>query len=373
MTMSYKEIIEQLKGSGNLRRIPEDTPSVNNLIDFSLNDYLGLAANTELQDEFFSNEKHRHIPMTSSAARLLASSQTAYQSLENKLAVLYSRPVLIFNSGYHANTGLISSLAEGKTLILADRLVHASMIDGIILSKSRFIRFRHNDTEHLRQLLEDNEEEFDRIIILVESYYSMDGDQAPLEEIISLKRSYRNTLLYVDEAHAFGVLGPNGLGLCKGSQYYNDIDIVVGTFGKAGASMGAFCAFADPLIREYIINRARSFIFSTAFPPMTAAWTEFMIDHIVEMDSQRKHLLHLGNLLSSDSDSSVPHHIFPVIIGNADKAVKLSEKLLETGLKVLPIRTPTVPPGTERLRISLSASMTSDDIFRLKNSLGSLL
>lgn len=366
---SYNGIINQLESTGNLRRIPSDTSSRTDIVDFSLNDYLGLGTRTDLQEEFFNDEANRRIPMTSSASRLLASAQEAYFSLEEKLQGLYGRPALLFNSGYHANTGLISSLAEGNTLILADKLVHASMIDGMVLSKCRFMRFRHNDAAHLQRLIDANCDDYDRILILVESVYSMDGDVAPLADITRVKRSCPKALLYVDEAHALGVLGPQGLGLCRGADFYEDVDIVIGTFGKACASSGAFCAVADPVVKEFAVNRARSFIFSTALSPMTAAWTEFMIDRMVKMDREREHLLKLGALLADEAPPSLPHHIFPVIVGDAEKAVRLSRELLDEGLKVLPIRTPTVPPGTERLRISLSAAMTSQDIMRLKDAL----
>lgn len=369
----FEEILSNLRVTGNLRKIPEDTSHRKDLIDFSLNDYLGLGERTDLREEFFSSESNRLLPMTSSASRLLASSQEAYFSLEEKLGSLYDRPVMLFNSGYHANTGLISSLSIGNTLILADKLVHASMIDGMTLGKVRFMRFRHNDPAHLKHLIEARSKEYDRILILVESVYSMDGDIGPLEEIAAIKRSTPKAMLYVDEAHAFGVLGTKGLGLCRDSALYGDVDFVVGTFGKACASMGAFCAFANNDLRDYAVNRSRSFIFSTALPPMTAAWTEFMIDHIIEMDSQRQHLLHLGAQLAGDKSVGTPHHIYPVIVGSAEKAVRLSQQLLREGLKVLPIRTPTVPPGTERLRISLSTSMTGNDISHLRTAIDRLL
>ena len=202
----------------------------------------------------------------------------------------------------------------------------------------------------------------------------MDGDRCDIERLAELRRRTPGAMLYIDEAHAVGVEGPGGLGMCRASASYADIDIVVGTFGKAFASMGAFCA-VSPVIRDYLVNRSRSLIFSTALPPVTAAWTLFLLEKILLMDSERSHLRRLGIELQSrlqplSPDFSIsPGHIQPLVLGSAEKAVGFSHRLLETGLKVLPIRTPTVPPGTERLRISLSAAMTTADIDRLANEI----
>ncbi len=370
----YNEILTRLADTGNLRHIPADSTARTELLDFSTNDYLGLATRSDLQEEFYAQPGVMTIPLTSSASRLLASTQRRYEELEELLTDLYGRPALLFNSGYHANTGLISALAEGSTLILADRLVHASIIDGMVLSKARFMRFRHNDTTHLAELLRRHAADYDRVLIVVESVYSMDGDTAPLEEIAALRHDTTNALLYVDEAHAVGVCGPTGLGVCHGTTWYDDVDILVGTFGKACASMGAFCAVKEQALRDYALNRARSFIFSTALPPLNAAWTTFILRRIIGMNDERAHLHKLAGQLAASlarilPERPIPSHIQPVIVGSADKAIALSKALLENDIKVLPIRTPTVPPGTERLRISLSAAMTPDDIERLTSSL----
>lgn len=367
---SFAEITHALRSTGNFRSIPSGDNAQADLIDLSSNDYLGLASLHELQEKFFADRQNRQIPMTSSAARLLAGEQREYLELEHYLQDLYNRPALLFNSGYHANTGLISSLAQaGKSLIVADKLIHASIIDGITLSKSDFSRFRHNDFNHLERILAKDASKYERVIIVVESLYSMDGDRADIESLIDIKKRYPNSLLYVDEAHAFGVEGPRGLGICQGLANFDMVDVVVGTFGKACASMGAFAAVSQE-IKEYIINRARSFIFSTAIPPLTAAWTRYMIETFIPMDNRRNHLCQLGDKLKSILQPLSPQfpitasHIQPLVIGDALRTVDISNKLREEGFKVLPIRTPTVPPGTERLRISLNASLTLEDIDR---------
>ena len=231
------------------------------------------------------------------------------------------------------------------------------MIDGIVLSKAPFQRFIHNDFNRLESILKKEHERWERIIVAVESVYSMDGDRTSLDALIDLKKRYGNVMLYVDEAHAFGALGKRGLGLCAEHDDFEDIDVTVGTFGKACASSGAF-AVMNAELRDYAINRSRSFIFSTALPPMSCAWTRFMIDTFTGMEEERRHLHELGRRIAEAAGFTESRYIVPVIAGSAAKAIEMSKKLLERGFKVLPIRTPTVPPGTERIRISLNAAMS---------------
>ncbi len=379
MPHSYEQTLEQLRSSGNFRTIPAPDHSGRMMTDMSSNDYLGLATRSDLQQQFFDNDTNRSIAMTSSAARLLAGAQTQYSLLEERLSELYGgKAALLFNSGYHANTGLIPALAsEPRTLIVADKLVHASIIDGIMLSKSPYKRFTHNDFDRLEQIVAKEHDSYDRILVITESIYSMDGDSADLDRLTTIKHLYPKTMLYIDEAHAIGVTGNRGLGLCRSHKDFADIDVIVGTFGKALASAGAFCITA-PTLRDYAVNRARSFIFSTALPPINCAWSRFMLDTTLTMDNERRHLHTIYSMLfdalekSSFRTPPEPSHIQPVIIGSAGGAIELSHRLSDEGFKVLPIRTPTVPPGTERLRISLSASISTERIERFIKALNSL-
>lgn len=372
----YADILSTLRREGNLRTIPSGH-SATGVIDLSSNDYLGLALRPDLQEEFFSRHGSSALPLTSSASRLLAGRQDEYAALESLLSQLYDRKTLLFNSGYHANTGMVSSIARAaKTLIVADKLVHASIIDGITLSGAPFTRFRHNDFGHLERILQKEAAAYVQVLVVVESVYSMDGDRADIDSLAALKDKYDNLILYVDEAHAFGVEGERGLGLCRSACRYADIDIIVGTFGKACASVGAFCAVNDAL-HDFLVNRARSFIFSTSLPPLNVEWTRFMIEKFITMDAERAHLHALGRQLtdilaplSPDFDIT-PSHIQPFVTGDPVKAVSLSQKLLQQGFKVLPIRVPTVPPGTDRLRISLNAALTAGDIARFGDILNS--
>ena len=336
--------------------------------DLSSNDYLGLAEDPELADAFLASTDINAAMMTSSASRLLGPRQSAYEALEGTLAELYGRPALLFNSGYHANVGIIQTLADRRTLVLADKLIHASVIDGLRLAGAAFERFRHNDIEHLQRLIDRRKADFDRLLVVVESVYSMDGDCAPLEELAELKQHYPSLLLYVDEAHAVGVCGPGGLGLSAALPEPGAADIVVGTHGKALASSGAY-AICSSALRSYFINKARSLIFSTALPPLQALWSKYIIERVAEMDSRREHLRRLATDLAAITGCSHSGHIQPLVTGSAESAVRLSAQLLEGGYKVLPIRTPTVPPGTERLRFSLSAALPAEAIKNLNTIL----
>lgn len=346
----YEDKLANLWNSSNLREIPADSLG-SDLIDLSSNDYLGVASNQRLREEFLNQP----LPaLTASASRLLAADQQEFAKLEALLRDYYSAWPLLFNSGYHANVGAISALAKERCIILADKLVHASMIDGIMLSRAPFERFRHNDVEHLRRLLEKHASKAENVLVLIESVYSMDGDQAPLQEICELKRDFPNMLIYCDEAHALGVCGPCGLGLAR---QLPEVDFIVGTLGKAIGSMGAYVVCRKQLHREYLVNTARSLIFSTALPPLNVAWSRHVLEHVPQMEEERRRLRKLSQQLAEVLGGK-PSHIQPYIVGSSEAALGLSASLREVGFKVLPIRTPTVPPGTERLRFSLSAALT---------------
>lgn len=359
--MDYKALLDRLASSGNLRSIPSG--QTHPVIDLSSNDYMGYAADPSLQQRFFSSAANTAIPLTSSAARLLAGSQSHYRALEDRLGDLYGRPALLFNSGYHANTGLISGLTDASDIILADKLVHASIIDGMKLSDASHARWRHNDISHLERLIVRHRTERPdaRIWIVVESVYSMDGDTAPIDALFDLKRRHDNVMLYVDEAHAVGCIGHRGLGVVADKADADMADVVVGTFGKALASQGAY-AILSPMLREVAINRCRSFIFSTALPPMSAAWSLFILEHSIGQDDRRAHLAEMSARMRRNLGLDQGTQIIPYIIGDAVRTLDISRTLLDRGIKILPIRTPTVPPGTERLRISLNASITPEEI-----------
>lgn len=355
-----------LEASGNLRTIP--SAPARSMVDMASNDYLGLAARYDAGEfaELAAGLAGRH-NLSSSASRLLAIRQEEYAALEGLLASLYGGAALLFNSGYHANVGLIQALAGPGTLFLVDRLAHASVYDGLMAAgaKCRWKRFAHNDMAALESLVERHYDEADTIVTVVESVYSMDGDTAPLRELAALRDRCDRMLLYVDEAHAVGVRGRRGLGLAEELGVTDRIDLLAGTFGKALASSGAFVACA-PDMRGYLVNSARPLIFSTAIPPLSAAWTREMLLRSLTMEQERNSLARLSEWFSGELErvtggrTSSASQIVPLVTGDAARAVSLAARLREGGYLALPIRRPTVPPGGERIRFSLNAGMTRD-------------
>lgn len=242
----FKQQLEQLGAQNQYRSIPDlihqgryITRENCKMLNMSSNDYLGLASDENLRRSFLQQYGGNFPSFTSSSSRLLTGNFPIYTDLEELVAQRFQREsALLFNSGYHANLGILPALTTTKSLILADKFVHASMIDGIRLSRCAFFRYRHNDYEHLKNLLEKNVGKFDRTFIVTESVFSMDGDVADLKQLVQLKKQFPNTYLYVDEAHAIGVYGQNGLGIAERDNLIAEIDLLVGTFGKALASWG---------------------------------------------------------------------------------------------------------------------------------------
>ncbi len=354
------DILKTLQKESRLRSIPLHPER--ELLDLSSNDYLSLAIHSDkYKEEFF--DRFSDASFSSSASRLLSAKQKHHIDLENYLESLYGSPALLFNSGYHANVGAIGALTSiPSTIFLCDKLIHASMVDGLRMAGSEFKRFPHNDMEKLWKLVEKESQSYERIVIAVESIYSMDGDEAPLESIVKIKKNFPKVILYVDEAHAFGVRGEKGLGLSEEKGLIGDIELLIGTFGKAAASIGAFAVCSSEM-KSLLINCARPFIFSTALPPVNVAWSRFMTEKIVKMTSARSHLSELSRNFKRELEeiSGKPIHstsqIIPYQTGSAEVALSLASLLKDNGILALPIRRPTVPPGGERIRFSLGADL----------------
>ena len=342
------------------------------MVNLSSNAYLGLANNISLRKEFLKTITPETFLPTSSSSRLLTGNFTDYQELEQQLAAMFgTESALIFNSGYHANTGILPAVSNAQTLILADKLVHASLIDGIRLSSAKCIRYRHNDLSQLQRLISENHNAYEQIIIVTESIFSMDGDEADLHALVQLKKSYSNILLYVDEAHAFGVRGDNGLGCAEEQECINDIDFLVGTFGKAIASAGAYIVCRQ-LIREYLINNMRTFIFTTALPPINIQRNSWVLERLPDLQQKRTHLLQISEklkeaLTTKGYNCPSVSHIVPMIVGASEDTILKAEELQRKGFYALPVRPPTVPDGTSRIRFYLTADITYHDIDQLIN------
>lgn len=277
------------------------------------------------------------------------------------------RDCLYLNSGYDANSGIISTLFGEHDLLLVDKLAHASIIDGMLHSKAKSMRFAHNNMEHLEKLLSLHASHYANVIIVTEAVFSMDGDRAKLKHIVELKKQYPNVLIYVDEAHSFGLLGEGGLGLCQELAVLDQVDFIMGTLSKAIGSQGAFL-ICPRVVKYYLVNYMRSFVYSTALPPFNVAFSMYMVGllNTTIMQYRRDYLnkicnyLHL-NLMEMDLTPS-ESQIQPLITGDNDKAAYMSEVFKHAGLLALPIRYPTVPLNKVRLRISLNCNLRIDDV-----------
>ncbi len=379
---SYAAELERLEATGSLRALPQAeslgrwiSRDGRRMLNFSSNDYLGLASERRLAEEFADSLHSTSsgggwLPLSSSSSRLLTGNHEAYGALEERLAAMYGREsALVLSSGYHMNSGVLPALCDRKTLILADKLVHASLIDGIRLCEGRCVRFRHQDYAQVESILEKEAGAYERIFIVTESIFSMDGDLAPLQRLVEIKHKWPSVMLYVDEAHAVGVRGANGLGLAEECGCIGDIDLLCGTFGKALASVGAYVV-CDRVIKEYLVNKMRTLIFTTALPPVNVAWSLFVMERLQQFGGRREHLDRISSEVRKAfalRGMQMPSgsHIIPMIIGSSADAVLRAEDMQRHGFYVLPIRPPTVPEGTSRLRFSLTAALEEEDIAKL--------
>jgi len=365
------EELKKLEENRQLRLLPninsksdgKITVDGREFVNFASNDYLGLSTKTELRHEFLQNFDYS---LSSASARLLTGSSPEFSELEKTVATLFGKEAaLVFNTGYQANLGVVSALIDKGDVVFSDKLNHASIIDGMQLSKGKFggdfFRYKHLDYENLENLLKSKRNNYKRAIIISESVFSMDGDVTDIDKLVELKNKY-NCLLMIDEAHAFCSYGRNLSGLCYGK----DVDIITATFGKAVGSFGAFCVSNEKII-SYLVNKARSFIFSTSIPPINIAWSNWLLTEKRDfVEKQKEKLVLLVNSvhkLMQERGFVTPSssHIIPIIIGDNDKTVKVSEKLRSMGYYIPAIRPPTVPVGTSRLRISLTADCILED------------
>lgn len=375
MTMKWMEQeLQSLAGESLERKLRDSAPVAGRpgyilrdgqeLLNLSSNDYLGLAQHPAII------EAMRTALLTegagSGASRLVTGNWTPYRELEDALADWQqSGAALVAANGYMANTGVISALVGRGDVVFSDRLNHASIVDGVTLSRAEHARYRHNDMEHLRHLL-DKHRGARRKLIVTDTIFSMDGDQAPLLELVQLKGQH-GAMLMVDEAHSGGIYGGNGEGLCHSLGIHGDIDIHMGTFSKAFGLYGAYVCGSETLVR-WLVNKARPFIYSTALPPSIIAGISQSLE-IVRSESDRRRLLLAasckfrtmlrdGGFQTSDGDSP----IVPVIVGDNAAALRFSAELQEAGIAAVAIRPPTVPEGTARIRFSLSAVHTEREL-----------
>lgn len=337
------------------------------------NNYLGLADHPNLKEAAIrAVEKYG---VGSGASRLVSGTMELHASLEERIASFKgTERALLFNSGYAANTGVIPALAQKGDILYCDKLNHASIVDGCLLSRAQLVRYPHNDMAVLRRRLAEYRGK-GRSIIITDGVFSMDGDMANLPELVALKKEF-GALLMVDDAHGTGVLGPNGRGTAEHFGLQSEIDITMGTLGKALGGFGAYIAGSKEIV-EYLVNKARSFIFSTSLPPavLAAASAAFdIVDSSTGADLRRSlagNAAFLRNSLREAGFDTLGSEtqILPVFVGEAQNTMEFSRALLDEGVFVQGIRPPTVPVGSSRLRCTLMATHEQAELQNVVNAM----
>ena len=334
------------------------------LINFSSNDYLGLAQHPKLKDA--AAGAANQWGAGAGAARLICGTLPPHRELEETIAKFKgTAAALSFGSGYAAAIGAICALVGSDDVVVLDKLVHASLVDGARLSGAKLRVFKHNDVEDLESILKWAREKSGvraRVLVITESVFSMDGDCAPLREIVELKDRY-GAWLMVDEAHALGVLGKGRRGLAEELNVANRIEVQMGTLGKAVGSSGGFIAGSEVLI-DHLINSARSFIFSTAPGPSAVAAARVGIEIIASDEGEKLRARLIENVHALEKEARTA--IVPMVLGEEERALQAADKLKEAGFLVPAIRYPTVARGKARLRVTLSAAHTTEQIAALR-------
>jgi 8-amino-7-oxononanoate synthase len=345
------------------------------LINFAGNDYLGLSLHPALiaASRDFTEKYGAGV----AASRLVTGDHPAFSELEAKIAAAKRQEsALALASGYQTNLTVLAALADAEVIgrpvtVLADRLAHHSLLQGAILSGARLMRFRHNDCGHLEELLRTRTAKGESCVVVTESVFGMDGDIADLLQISLLTRQFE-ALLYVDEAHATGVFGSRGFGLCE--DFSENIDVAMGTFGKALGGFGSYLGLPR-ILREFLVNRCGGLIYSTGLPPAVLGAMGAALDLVPALAAERAALLSRAENLRAklrgagfDCGLSASQ-IIPLVIGGERETLDLAAKLEARGFLAAAIRPPTVPPGTSRLRLSLSAAHDAQDVAALADAL----
>jgi 8-amino-7-oxononanoate synthase len=333
------------------------------LVNLCSNDYLGLAADPRLRQA--AAEAALREGAGSGASRLVAGDLPVHGALERRLAAWKGREAaLLFNSGYHVNAGVPAVLVGRGDAVFSDVLNHASIVDGCLLSRAELVRYGHCDAGELDGLLARTKAR--RRLVVTDAIFSMDGDAAPLRDLAEIC-DRRGAMLYVDEAHSAGVLGPTGAGLAEALGVEDRVDVHMGTLGKALGAFGAYVAGARPLV-ELLVSRARTFVFTTALPPAACGAALAALELVRAEPERRARLAALGARLAAGLGalgfdvSRVASPIFPVVLGSEARALAASRALRDRGFFVRAIRPPTVPRGTSRLRVALSAAHTDAQV-----------
>lgn len=374
MEKIYQEHIERIKDSGKHRRLPQCRQDYSaDFLNFSTNDYLGLSRHPKIL--FGAANALKAYGFGATGSRLISGNTQLHEALEAEIAAgKKTAKALFFATGFQANTSALSALIDPavlkqKPLVFFDRLNHASLYQAVLKNDVTLIRYRHLQVDHLEEFLEKYKNDDRPKFIVTETIFGMDGDRVLLEPLIKLAKNY-NCFLYLDEAHATGLYGEKGYGLSTNYDLSGITHVVMGSFSKALGGQGGYVASSENIC-EFLLHKANGFIYSTAPAPVILGGALAAWQLIPELDAEREHLQSLAlelrkslNNLSINTGQS-DTHIIPLATDNEAHCLKLQHALLQEKIIVSAIRPPTVPPGTSRLRIALSAKHSFDDIDRL--------
>lgn len=367
-----KKELEEIENKGLLRklRLLEGAQEAKVVIEgmevlnLSSNNYLGLANDPRLKKA--AQDAIEKYGIGSGASRLISGNMELHEQLEKKIAQFKeAEAALLFNTGYMANAGIISALMDRGSIIFSDKLNHASIVDGIILSRAEYKRYPHKDVKTLEKFLKASKG-YKKKLIITDSIFSMDGDIAPLPELTSLAEKY-DAWVFIDEAHATGVLGKHGRGAVEHFALEGTVDIQMGTLSKAAGTFGAFACGSKSFI-DYLINKSRSFIYTTALPPAVCAASITALDIIQNEPERRQRLWQNVDLMKKGLDNlgfntmGSQTTIIPIAVNDIQTIVDFSRKLFEAGIFALGIRPPTVPEGASRLRVTVTSEHTTQDL-----------
>lgn len=333
-----------------------------NLINLSSNDYISLATDEDLRSKFYT--EYCNLPLSSSSSRLISGTYDYIFQLEEELYRIYGKESIVFNSGFDANSCLIESICSKDTLIITDRLNHASIYKGILDAKAKFITYEHLNLDKLEKLLEKYNEKYKEILVITETIYSMDGDFCNLKKLVQLKKKYRFSII-LDEAHSYGVYG---YGMAYSHKLLNEIDYIVIPLGKGGGSIGAYLLCND-VVKSYIVNKGKNFIYTTALPPVNIAWNLFILKNMDKFKTNIVKLHRLKNFMlkklkEKGIKTSSKTQIISIVEPNIEKLEKMVDRSRENGFFVYAVKEPTVPKGSSRIRIGLNSNITKEQILK---------
>jgi len=372
--MFYKELLEELedlKKQSNYRELKVLKDDY--ILDFSSNDYLDLNLDKKFKKIFTDNIDNNNISFGSCGSRLLGGNHSEIRDFEDEIDEVFKKKSLVFGSGYDANTTVIETFYSKGDIIFTDRYNHASIYDGLMNSGVKIVRYKHLDYLDLEKKLEKYRNSCKRSLIITESIYSMDGDIVDLDRVVSLKNRY-DSQLYLDEAHSYGVLG---YGLAYTKSLVEDVDFIMLGLGKGGSSNGGILIL-DDIARSYIINRGRKFIYTTAPSPIQTSWNRYVFKNIPSLECKREKLnllkkIFYKKLKGKNIETISTEQIISIIIGDNKRCIDISQILRKEGYLVYPIKEPTVPKGTARIRLTLTADMEVEKLEKFVEILEKIL